>query len=155
MVAPLSTTTGTIELGGAAYKAWNCYQKWQRGNVVMTHPQNRTRVTNEWVTIEGTHSHAKGHFWLLTASRDQYWLQAEIDKQTDGAWKGTINVGLEKGERTCNVLLVWVSDFVHSLFCDIKNRSLKAGYHGPITMTPDPKAFKVVQVLVFNVSLSL
>jgi hypothetical protein len=51
-------------------------------------------------------------------------------------------------------LLVKVNDFINELFQDIKDRSRRADYHGPVIMHPPKKQFSVVQGLVLEVRLA-
>jgi hypothetical protein len=63
-----------------------------------------------------------------------------------------IHTGPTPGPWACNLLLVRVSDFAHTLFEDIQRRSRKANDFGPVKMSRIPESqFKIVQALVVNV----
>lgn len=84
---------------------------------------------------------------------NKYWLHGEIELDPDGRWKASMSVGPSPGPRSCVILLVKVNDFINELFQDIKDRSRKAEYHGPVVMNPPKKLFSVVQGLVLEVRL--
>src|SRR5208282_378861 len=130
------------------YQTWNWWQKHCHGYVLITRPHNREPVLRGRVEVEGIQKNAKAHFWLITAAKDQYWLQCEINLRSDAVWKAEFDTGQSPVPRTCTLLLVRVSDFAHSLFEDIKSRSFKANYHGAIKMSPPSSDFEVVQTLV-------
>ena len=102
--------------------------------------------------IEGSHKNARGHFWLTTFAKDQYWPQSELDLRPDGNWRAKINTGMHPGPRTCNLLLIRVSDFANTLLHGIQSRSNEANFYGPIKISRPPKdQFKIVQAIVMNV----
>jgi hypothetical protein len=149
---PLTATELAIKAGAKGYQDWSWWQKFRYGSVQINHPQNNALVNSGPVEVEGLYKKAKGHFWLITFAKDQYWLQGEIDLRPDGNWRAKINTGTHPGPRTCNLLLVRVSDFTNVLLEEIQSRSNKAQYYGPIKISRPPKAqFKIVQAIVVNV----
>ncbi len=148
----LAATKAAVDAAQLAYKGWGWLTRRWYGTITITHPQNRGVVYPEWVELEGTHNNPKrGHFWLFTVRGQEYWPQTRINLHPDGHWKERINASAQPGPRTCVVLLVWVSTFVDSLLSDIKDRSSRAQYWGPIKMSPPSRRFSVVQSLVLSV----
>src|ERR1043166_655751 len=147
----ISAAKTAIGAGQIAYKGWGAIRKWRYGSVLITHPQNRASVRPEWVEIEGTHKNAMGPFWLVTARANKYWPQCRVMFHPDGRWSERINTG--RTQRSCTVLLVSVTEFMHTIFDDIKDRSTRATYWGPIEMTPPRAHFSVVQALTLNVEI--
>jgi hypothetical protein len=147
-VAAAKTAIGAGEI---AYKGWSWFSKWRYGTIAITYPQNRAVVHPEWVEMEGTHNNPKGHFWLFTVRGNEYWPQCRINLHPDGRWKERINTGRNPERRTCIVLLVWVSDFMQSLLEDIKDRSTRAEYWGPVKMNPPKRHFSVAHSVALNV----
>jgi hypothetical protein len=70
---------------------------------------------------------------------------------SDGRWSEKISVGDASGPRKSTIFVAHLSDFVHSLFEDIKMRSSKANYHGPVIMKPPKSQFYAIQVIVLQV----
>jgi hypothetical protein len=73
-----------LKTGEQGYKAWNWWQKRLGGFVLITHPHSGAMVAKGPVEIEGSHKNARGHFWLTTFTKDQYWPQSELDLRSDG-----------------------------------------------------------------------
>jgi hypothetical protein len=148
---PLTAINIALKAGGQGYQAWNWWQK-RLGSVQITHPHSGAMIEKGPVGIEGSHKNAKGHFWLATFAKDQYWPQCELDLRPDGNWRAQINTGTHAGPRTCNLLLVRVSEFTNTLLHDIQRRSDKAKFYDPIKISRPPKdQFRVVQAIVMNV----
>jgi hypothetical protein len=148
---PVSAFSTGVTATDLAHKGWGWWKRWRHGAVSITHPSNRAIVTPEWVNVEGVHKRAKGHFWLITNSKDEYWPQGEINLDPDGHWKATININPSPGPRVSVILLVRVNDFMHSILMDIKHRSQKGKCYDPIKMKPPKSLFSVVQGLVLQV----
>lgn len=149
---PITAISLALKTGEKGYRVWSWWHKFRSGAVLINHPQNSAVVKPGRVAVEGSHKRAKGHFWLITFAKDQYWLQGEIELRPDGLWQASIYTGPTPGPWACNLLLVRVSDFAHTLFEDIQRRSKKANDFGPVKMNRIPESqFKVVQALVVNV----
>lgn len=142
-----------IVAGESIYKGWGWFKKWRYGKVVITHPHNRAVVQPEWVDVAGTHRGAKGHYWLIMARGDggEYWPSRRINLLQDGEWREKVNVGSASAPKTSVVLLVWVSDFMHSILEVIIDRNTRAKYWGAVKMNPPKKHFSIVQSVVLNV----
>jgi hypothetical protein len=109
------------------------------GSVLITHPHSGAMVTKGPVEIEGSHKNARGHFWLITFAKDQYWPQTELDLRPGGNWRAKTNKGTHPGPRTSNLLLIRLSDFANTLLHDIQNRSNKANFYDPIKIDRPPE----------------
>jgi hypothetical protein len=139
--------------GEVAYKGWGWFWKWWYGTVAITQPGNRDAVRSEWVHMSGTHANARGKYWLFTRNWDDYWPHGRVHLEPDGRWKGTVNVNPSPGPRTSTIVLAWVSDFLDTLLSDIKDRSKRANFYGPVKMKTPKSQFWKVQSIVVNVEI--
>ena len=147
----LAAAKTAVDVGKGAVTGWGWLNKRLYGTVTITHPSNRDTTGPEWVELEGTHSGAKGIFWLITSGKDEYWIKCRIHLQPDGRWKEKINIGTDRGPRPCSVCVVWASEFMNSILSDIKSRSDKGKVWDGLKMKPPRSHFSVVQSIVLQV----
>ena len=147
----IATTKQVIDSGQLAHKAWNWWKKWRHGSINFTSPSNREVVRSQFIDVSGLHQNLKGNFWLFTAQGNDYWPQCRVNPEPDGRWNAKISVGLQAKPMTCPVLLVWLSDSMHSIINDIKERSHRAEDWSALNMVPPKGHFLVVQGIVLHV----
>jgi hypothetical protein len=128
MVDPALVAAGVKTAGPVAkFFGWvgKNWRKWRGyGSLKIDHPPNRQICRGESVEFTGTHDKpSKGHYWVVTSDGDRYWLHRPVVMSPDGRWTGRVNIGKRPGSREVVAHLIWVSDFTHALFEDIKTRS--------------------------------
>jgi hypothetical protein len=94
MVDPTAVTvvSGGVKAAGpiARLFMWigRNWRKWRGyGAPKSDHPPHGDICRDQWVELTGTHDHpTKGHYWLLTSDKENYWLHAALNLKPDGRW---------------------------------------------------------------------
>jgi hypothetical protein len=94
-IDPLSAIKTGLTAAELTRQGWGWWSRFRKGTVRITHPTSGTPIKPGWLDLSGTYNRAKGHFWLFTTWKGEYWPHGEIDfNRILDAYVGKLKPGL-------------------------------------------------------------